>query len=72
MPDMLRGLSPATEVPSKVLSRLPEALICVCVGLKGIKSICKTALDGAASNRVAKATTVTPQSFALIMMNFTF
>jgi hypothetical protein len=47
-------------------------LICVCVGLKGIKSICKTALDGAASNRVAKATTVTPQSFALIMMNFTF
>jgi hypothetical protein len=56
----------------KILLRLPDAWIRVCVGLKGIKSIYKTALDGAASNRVAKAIAVAPQILGLMLMNFIF
>ena len=63
---------PPVGVPSKEGVREPDAWMRVDVGLKGIKSIYKTALDGAASNRVAIAITVDPQSFALIVVNFIF
>ena len=60
------------ELPSKEGLMVPDAWIRVCVGLKGIKSIYKTALDGAASNRVANAIAVAPQNLELILLNFIF
>jgi hypothetical protein len=51
----------ALEAESKEGLRVPDARTRVDVGLKGIKSIYKTALDGEASNRVAKAIAVAPQ-----------
>jgi hypothetical protein len=46
---------------------VPDALIRDCVGFKGIKSINKLALDGAASKRIAVAIPATPNKFALIL-----
>ena len=63
---------PAVGVPSKEGVREPDAWMRVDVGLKGIKSIYKTALDGAASNRVAIAIAAAPQSFILNLVNFIF
>jgi hypothetical protein len=63
---------PPVGVPSKEGVREPDAWMRVDVGLKGIKSIYKTALDGAASNRVATAIAVAPQILGLILMNFNF
>ena len=60
------------ELPSKEGLMVPDAWIRVCVGLKGIKSIYKTALDGEASNRVAKAIAVAPQISKVILLNFIF
>ena len=53
-----------TEVlaPSEEGLRLPDALMRVDVGLKGIKSIYKIALEGAASIRTAVAIPATPKS----------
>jgi hypothetical protein len=59
--------APAEEVPSKDGLMVPDALIRVCVGFKGIKSINKLALDGAASKRIAVAIPATPNKFALIL-----
>ena len=42
------------------------------LGLKGIKSIYKTALDGAASNRVTVAITADPINFKLSLVRFIF
>ena len=61
---------PPVGVPSKEGVREPDAWMRVDVGLKGIKSIYKTALDGPASNRVANAIAVAPQILGLILMNF--
>ena len=41
---------------------VPEALMRVFVGLKGMKSRYKTALDGVASKRIAVAMPATPKS----------
>jgi hypothetical protein len=41
---------------------VPDALMRVFVGLKGIKSRYKTALDGVASKRIAVAMLATPKS----------
>ena len=54
------------EVPSREGLRVPEAWMRVDVGLKGIKSIYKIALDGAASTRATVAIRVAPQSLRLI------
>ena len=59
----------ALVVPSKKGLRVPEAWMRVDVGLKGIKSIYKTALDGAASNRVAAAMPAIPNNLTLILVN---
>ena len=56
----------ALVVPSKKGLRVPEAWMRVDVGLKGIKSIYKIALDGAASTRATVAIRVAPQSLRLI------
>ncbi len=52
----------ALEEPSKEGLRVPDAWMRVDVGLKGIKSINKTALDGVASKRIAVAMPATPKS----------
>ena len=72
MPDAAVDTAPEAEVPSKVLSRLPDAWIRVCVGLKGIKSIYKIALDGAASNKVAVAMPATASNFKPVVVMFIF
>jgi len=41
---------------------VPDALMRVLVGLKGMKSMYKTALDGAASKRIAVAMPAAPKS----------
>jgi hypothetical protein len=57
---------PVVEVPSKKGLRVPDAWIRVWVGLRGIKSIIKLALDGEASNRVAVAMPTNPNNLKLI------
>jgi hypothetical protein len=60
--------------PSEEGVRLPDALIRVRVGLKGIKSINKIALDGAASIRTAVAIPATPKSkkVGFMLRNYEF
>ena len=50
------------KAASKEGLRVPDDWMRVVVGLKGIKSIYKTALDGAASKRIAVAMPATPKS----------
>jgi hypothetical protein len=59
-------------VPSEEGLRLPDALMRVDVGLKGIKSIYIRALDGAASKRIAVAMPATPKSEYVNFMLSTF
>ena len=47
-----RATLAAAEVPSKEGIMVQDALMRVCVGVKGIKSIDKTALEGVAFKRV--------------------
>jgi hypothetical protein len=63
-----RAIEPELEVPSKEGLMVPDAWIRVCVGLKGIKSINKTAFDGAASNKVAVAIPATPNDVTVILV----
>lgn len=63
---------PVVEVPSKEGLRVPDAWIRVREGLRGIKSIYKTALDGAESNRVAVKMPATASNFELILVKFIF
>ena len=58
------------EVPSREGLRVPEAWMRVDVGLKGIKSIYRIALDGAASNRVDVAMPATASNFDLVKFIF--
>ena len=60
------------EVPSREGLRVPEAWMRVDVGLKGIKSIYRIALDGAASKRVAVAMPANPNNLKLILVKFIF
>jgi hypothetical protein len=60
------------KVPSKDGLRVPDDLMRVDVGLKGIKSIYKTALDGAESNRVAVKMPATASNFELSLVKFIF
>jgi hypothetical protein len=66
-----RAIEPELEgVPSKEGLMVPDAWIRVCVGLKGIKSINKTAFDGAASKKVAVAMPATPNDLTMILVKF--
>ena len=58
------------EVPSREGLRVPEAWMRVDVGLKGIKSIYRIALDGAASKRVDVAMPATASNFDLVKFIF--
>ena len=58
------------EVPSREGLRVPEAWMRVDVGPKGIKSIYRIALDGAASNRVDVAMPATASNFDLVKFIF--
>ena len=60
----------ALEEPSKEGLRVPDAWMRVDVGLKGIKSINKTAFDGAASKKVAVAMPATPNDLTMILVKF--
>ena len=60
------------KVPSKEGLRVPDDWMRVDVGLKGIKSINKTALEGEASNRVAVAMPANPNNFKLVLVKVIF
>ena len=68
IPDVLAPVVEVTTlfvplgVPSKKGLRVPDALMRVDVGLTGIKSMYRIALDGAASKRIAVVMPATPKS----------
>ena len=71
-PEVNNVLDGELEAASKEGLRVPDARPRVDVGLKGIKSIYKIALDGAASNKVAVAIPATPNIFKLILVKSIF